>query len=164
MVFNDLFEQYVAAIPALLIDAAQLVRDHSDDGVQAFAGWLISQGQELYEKSIKKPGLFARYLSEVQLKSKMENEWIAQAIRHAHHRITGKVMPTWWDREIKRCYSGLTPEEIKAAGKVKEIIETMTRNPMEADYLIASALRAASRSCLDSWISAKYKKNPGPSR
>jgi len=161
LAFHDKFEE-LRSIPEELIDAANAIRFHGDSSMHyGFIPWLITEGKELYTKSVKKPGLFARFLTEEQLKSRMENEIIMEAIQEAYKKVAGKEMATWWDREIARLYGDIPKEEIKRAKDVMKIISTMSRREEETPYLLASVLRAANKVLgVESWIEHRKGKKP----
>ncbi|MFJ5717852.1 DUF4240 domain-containing protein [Neobacillus sp. NPDC093127] len=67
--FEFIFQSYMnESYQSRLWGAAYLIMGGcSDDSFDYFRGWLISQGQEVYEKTLKNPEFLANYLSDENL-------------------------------------------------------------------------------------------------
>ncbi|MEY2196784.1 DUF4240 domain-containing protein [Neobacillus sp. BF23-41] len=67
--FEFIFESYMKeSYQSHLWGAAYLIMGGcSDDSFDYFRGWLISQGQEVYEKTLKEPEFLANYITDENL-------------------------------------------------------------------------------------------------
>ncbi|SMQ64345.1 Protein of unknown function [Bacillus sp. OV166] len=67
--FEFIFESYMKeSYQSHLWGAAYLIMGGcSDDSFDYFRGWLISQGQEVYEKTLKDPEFLANYITDENL-------------------------------------------------------------------------------------------------
>jgi hypothetical protein len=67
--FEFIFQSYMnESYQSHLWGAAYLIMGGcSDDSFDYFRGWLISQGQEVYEKTLKDPEYLAKYISDENL-------------------------------------------------------------------------------------------------
>jgi len=61
----------------------------SDDGFEYFRGWLILQGQQVFERALREPDSLAEVVSEPDV----EGEDVLYAPLHAYEAITGEELP-----------------------------------------------------------------------
>lgn len=63
----------------------------SDDGFDYFRGWLISQGQAVFDKALENPDSLAEIKN---LEGDVEGEDLLYAAMHAYETVTGREIPS----------------------------------------------------------------------
>jgi len=61
----------------------------SDEGFESFRGWLILQGQQIFERALREPDSLAEVVSEPDV----ECEDVLYAPLHAYEAVAGKEIP-----------------------------------------------------------------------
>jgi hypothetical protein len=105
--FERIYDEYrFRAYRSELWAAAGLLNGGcSDDGFEYFRGWLIAQGERVYEEALRDPDSLAAFAD--PNRDDYELEAMLYAPGRAYEARTGRKMPP-----IPRCYPKLTGEEL----------------------------------------------------
>ncbi len=92
--------RYAADRKELWAAAGYICGGCGDDGFDYFRGWLIAQGQAVFEAAVRDPGSLARHRWPGSDKEFPEAhcEWMLSVARTAYSELTNEEMP--WDQEL----------------------------------------------------------------